>query len=85
MVREDVRMDLLEASPTRSRCPYKGIASYWSANINGNRYEDVVWSYELPIPECSKIKDLMCFFNERVDSIIVDGEVIEIPKTKWSR
>ena len=83
--REDVRVDLLEASPTRSRCPYKGIASYWSANINGNRYEDVVWSYELPISECSKIKDLMCFFNERVDSIIVDGEVIEIPKTKWSR
>lgn len=83
--REDVRMELLEPSPTQSRCPYKGIASYWSANVNNLRQKDVVWSYELPIPECSKIKDLMCFFNERVDSIVVDGEPLETPKTKWSR
>jgi uncharacterized protein (DUF427 family) len=83
--REDVRMDLLKTSATMSRCPYKGIASYWSADINGKIFEDMVWSYESPAPECPKIKDLMCFFNERVDSIHVDGKLIETPKTKWSR
>lgn len=83
--REDVRMELLESSPTQSRCPYKGVASYWSANVDGSRCEDVVWSYEQPIAECPKIKGLMCFFNERVDSIIVDGKRLETPKTKWSR
>lgn len=83
--REDVRTDLLETSATQSRCPYKGTANYWSANIEGKRFEDVVWSYESTIPECPKIKDLMCFFNERVDAIRVDGDSIDIPKTKWSR
>ncbi len=29
--REDVRMDLLTPSPTRTQCAYKGEASYWSA------------------------------------------------------
>ena len=83
--REDVRMDLLAPSDTKSRCPYKGNARYWSANVGGQVFEDTVWSYEDTIPECPKIKDLMCFFNERVDSIHVDGEPLEIPQTKWSR
>ena len=83
--REDVRMDLLQPSDTRSRCPYKGTARYWSANVGGTAFEDTVWSYEDTIAECPRIRDLMCFFNERVDSIHVDGERLEIPKTKWSR
>src|SRR5713226_63395 len=82
--REDIRMNLLEPSNTRTRCPYKGIASYWSARINGKLYQDIVWSYQEPIPECPKIKGLLCFFNERVDAIYVDGERMPIPKTKWS-
>ncbi len=83
--REDVRMDLLNPSETQTRCPYKGTARYWSADVGDKCFEDTVWSYEDTIPECPKIKDLMCFFNERVDSIHVDGERLEIPKTKWSR
>lgn len=82
--REDVRMDLLAPSDTKSRCPYKGMASYWSANVGGRLFEDVAWSYEYAIPECPGVKDLMCFFNERVDSIRVDGERLDTPRTKWS-
>lgn len=83
--RQDVRMDLLEPSSTTSRCPYKGKAVYWTAKIAGETYEDTVWSYEEPVPECPKIKDLMCFFNENVDALYVDGEQQVVPKTKWSR
>ena len=82
--RMDVRMDLLTPTDTRTRCPYKGVASYWSASVNGQTYRDIVWSYEVPIPECPKIEQLMCFFNERVDAIYVDGELQEKPRTKWA-
>jgi uncharacterized protein (DUF427 family) len=82
--KEDVRMDLLEPSETRTRCPYKGIASYWAARIGEKSYKDVVWSYQDPIPECPKIKGLLCFFNERVEAIYVDNERMPVPKTKWS-
>jgi len=83
MPKVDVRMDLLTPTDLRTRCPYKGEAVYWTAEAGGRRYEDVVWSYPAPIPECPKIEGLLCFYNERAD-IFVDGELQEKPKTKWS-
>jgi len=83
--REDVRMDLLEASATVTRCPYKGIASYWSVRVGDKLIKDLVWGYLNPVAESPKIKGLLCFFNERVDAIHVDGEAMPIPLTKWSR
>ncbi len=80
---QDVRTDLLEPSDTTSRCPYKGIASYWSAKIGDRVARDVVWGYAEPIPECPKIRGLLCFFNERVD-LYVDGECEPRPHTPWS-
>ncbi len=82
---DDVRMDLLVSSETRSRCPYKGPASYWSVKISGKIYRDMVWGYMAPIPECPKIKGLLCFFHERGADIYVDGDEIPRPQTKWAR
>ena len=45
---------------------------------------DIAWYYRHPIPECAKIENLVCFFNERVDAIYVDGERQPRPKTRWS-
>ena len=36
-----------------------------------------------PIPENPKIRDLFCFFNERVD-LVVDGVPQDRPDTPWS-
>ena len=47
--REDVRTDLLQPTDTHTTCPFKGEASYWSAEIGGEVHPDVVWSYESPI------------------------------------
>ena len=82
---EDVRTDLMEASDTVTACPYKGRARYWSARVGDLLYPDIVWSYPEPIPECPNIKGLLCFFNERVDAILVDGREVPRPLTKWSR
>jgi len=81
---EDVRMDLLEPSETLARCPYKGEARYWRARVGTTVYDDIVWSYPDPVPECSKIKDLMCFYNEHVDAIRINGEVVEKTPMPWS-
>jgi uncharacterized protein (DUF427 family) len=81
--REDVRMDLLEATGLKTRCPYKGIASYWTARVGGTQLQNVVWSYPDPIPECPRIRGLLAFFNERVD-LYVDGALQPRPKTPWS-
>ena len=78
----DVRMDLLRPSQTHTSCPYKGDASYWSADVNGKVVEDVVWTYPKPIPECAKIEQLLSFYNEKVD-VYVDGEVEPKPASRF--
>lgn len=82
---EDVRMDLLVPSDKTTRCPYKGQARYWSARIGERVFPDIVWSYPEPIPECPKIKGYLCFFNEQVDAILVDGIEMPRPLTPWSK
>lgn len=82
---EDVRMDLLAPSATATACPYKGAARYWSARIGGRDYPDIAWGYPEPIAECPKINGHLCFFNEQVDAILVDGVEVERPVTKWSK
>jgi uncharacterized protein (DUF427 family) len=80
--RGDVRFDLLTPTDTESTCPYKGIASYFTARVGDSEYEDIAWSYLAPWPECPKIEQAVCFFNERVD-LTVDGEDQERPQTHW--
>jgi uncharacterized protein (DUF427 family) len=82
---EDVRREILIPSDTISRCPYKGIASYWSVKAGGKIFHDLAWSYREPVAECPKIKDLLCFFQEREVIIAVDGEELPRVRTKWSR
>jgi uncharacterized protein (DUF427 family) len=79
----DVRQDLLVPSATRTRCPYKGEAAYWSVEVAGTRLQDIVWGYPAPVPEAPKIENLVAFFNEKVD-ILVDGVLQECPATPWS-
>lgn len=71
--REDVRMDLLRATGTASRCPFKGDARYWSAVTGAAVDEDVAWSYESPLPGAAGIAGLVAFYDERVE-VTVDGE-----------
>jgi uncharacterized protein (DUF427 family) len=74
----DVRMDLLEPTATITQCPYKGNATYWSARIGDQVYPDIVWSYPFPIPECTRIQNLLSFYNEKTE-IYVDGELEQAP------
>ncbi len=81
--RLDVRQDVLVASTATTRCPYKGIAEYWSVKVGDTVHEDLVWFYANPIPEIPKIEQHLCFFNERVD-LIVDGIALDRPRSPWS-
>lgn len=81
---QDVRMDLLQPTDASSQCAYKGAASYWSAHIGGKVYKDVVWTYREPLALAAQVKGMLCFYNERVDTIYVDGQPVETPRTLWS-
>ena len=80
---EDVRMDLLEPSETKTRCAYKGVASYWSVRVGDTLQEDLAWTYADPDADGRPIRGLICFFNERVD-LEVGGDAQKRPVTQWS-
>lgn len=82
--RADVDMQRLVPTETTSSCPFKGDAVYWSADIDGTIVPDVAWSYPTPIAERPEIAGLICFFNERVDALLVDAEPLARPETPWS-
>jgi uncharacterized protein (DUF427 family) len=82
--RQDVRMELLRPTATETTCPFKGQASYWSVELGGKVHDDLVWSYESPIPQAEGVAGLLCFYNERVD-LALDGERQATPETPFSR
>ncbi len=59
---EDVRLDLLTPSATRTHCPFKGTASYWSLPDA----PDLVWAYPEPKADVSEIRDHLCFYDVEV-------------------
>jgi uncharacterized protein (DUF427 family) len=77
-------MDLLVPTETETRCPYKGLATYYSVRVGVTVVQDVAWCYRHPMPECRKIENFVCFFNERVDALYVDGALQPRPQTRWS-
>jgi uncharacterized protein (DUF427 family) len=58
----DVDVSLLRPSETKTQCPYKGEAEYYSVDTGkGEVAKDVVWFYERPVLECAKIEGEFCF------------------------
>ena len=81
--RADVRMDLLEATPTETVCPFKGQASYWSVRGPGGEHRDVAWAYEHPLDAVAPIAGRPCFYAERTEHR-VDGVAQVPPESPWS-
>jgi uncharacterized protein (DUF427 family) len=68
--REDVRMDLLTPSDTRTVCAYKGQASYLSADLDDGA--DIAWYYPDPLDDALRVRDHVAFWSERC-AVTVDG------------
>jgi uncharacterized protein (DUF427 family) len=81
--REDVRDEVLGDSDQRTGCAYKGYAHYHSVSAGGEQEPDVVWYYPEPLRDSERVRDRLCFYNERVD-LYVDGELQERPVSPWS-
>src|SRR5215213_5569801 len=81
---DDVRFELLEPSPTKTRCAYKGSASYWHVRAGQTVEDDLAWTYRDPQHDAEAVRDRIAFFDERVE-LELDGELQERPATQWSR
>ncbi len=58
-----VHADLLRPSTTTSRCPWKGIASYYSLEVDGAANKDAAWYYPEPLAAAANIKGRVAFWK----------------------
>jgi uncharacterized protein (DUF427 family) len=60
----------LESTDTRTVCPYKGVASWFSVRLDDGRVlTDAAWSYETPTDESRGIAGLVCLAH---DDLVVE-------------
>ena len=64
--REDIAMSFLDASDTKTHCPWKGDASYYSIPTKSTVIKDAAWSYEDPKDDMAQIKGYLAFYTDRV-------------------
>ncbi len=76
MPREDILMDVLFPTSRKTVCEFKGVASYWGIDIEGQRLVDVAWSYENPRPGYQAIKGHLAFYPGKMEKCYVDGEKV---------
>ncbi|MGH3577112.1 MAG: DUF427 domain-containing protein [Mycobacterium sp.] len=64
---ESVHREHFIESPTKSICPWKGLAHYYSVTANGDVNQDAAWYYPRPSPLARRIKKHLAFWNGVTD------------------
>ena len=54
--KDSVKAEFLKPSSTHSTCPWKGLASYYSLDVDGMKNPDAAWYYAEPKPAAENIK-----------------------------
>lgn len=60
---EDVNQNYLEASDMNTHCPWKGDASYYHLNVEGDRNENAAWYYSEPKSAADNIRGRVAFWK----------------------
>jgi uncharacterized protein (DUF427 family) len=61
--RAAIRWEYLQDSDTHTTCPWKGVASYYSVEVDGQVNRDAAWYYPNPKPAAAEIKDRVAFWR----------------------
>lgn len=61
--RQAVRSDVLCESATQTRCPWKGLASYFSVEVEGETNVDAAWYYPEPKDAAKEIAGHVAFYK----------------------
>jgi uncharacterized protein (DUF427 family) len=58
-----VKMEYLRESSYRTFCPWKGTASFYSVEVNGETNKDSAWHYPTPSERGAIVKDRIAFWK----------------------
>ena len=58
-----IQREYFQSSPTHTVCPWKGEASYYTIEVNGETNKDAAWYYPNPKEAAQNIKDYVAFWK----------------------
>jgi len=58
-----IKSEFFKSSETKTSCPWKGLASYYTLEVNGKTNADAAWYYPSPKSGASEIKDYVAFWK----------------------
>jgi len=62
-----VDKSILHSSSLKTKCPWKGTASYYTLEVDGKTLKDAAWYYPEPKDAAMNIKDHIAFYKTKVD------------------
>ncbi|MDX9863258.1 MAG: DUF427 domain-containing protein [Anaerolineaceae bacterium] len=63
---DSVKREYFRKSDLHTTCPWKGLASYYTIEVNGKQLKDAAWYYPEPKSAASQIKDHVAFYRNKV-------------------
>ena len=60
---DSINKEYFSPSPTHTTCPWKGEASYYSIQVNGEVNEDAAWYYPDPKEAATSFKGYLAFWK----------------------
>ena len=61
--REALRAEYFRPSDTHTTCPWKGMAYYYTLQVDGKENADAAWYYPSPKPAARNIADKVAFWK----------------------
>ena len=60
---ESIKKDYFKPSESKSMCPWKGQASYYTLEVDGSNNKDAAWYYPEPFDKAKEIKNRVAFWK----------------------
>ena len=60
---DSINQEFLKRSDHHTTCPWKGVASYYSIEVDGATNENAAWCYPEPSDAAKNIKDYVAFWK----------------------
>ena len=60
---DSLRREYFKPSPTHTACSWKGMASYYNVEVNGQTNADAAWFYPTPLEAAKQIAGYVAFWK----------------------
>ena len=61
--KESTKKEFFKESTTHTSCPWKGLASYFTLDVNGKQNTDAAWYYPEPKAAAANIANYVAFWK----------------------